>query len=142
MAKTRMLKKSAHARKSRLQSGLMPVCSGVLTAAAFTVIAILLLAVMLRFGFLTDGAIPIANQVIKVTGIALAAYISVRGACTYPWFRGLLAGIIYIVFGIIVFSIIAGSLSLSVLNLADIAMGAVIGAVIGLIFGKKPAELK
>ncbi len=128
------------ARASHASRGILPVLNGVLFAAAVTVALIMTLAVLLKFGIVKDNIIPIFNQVVKVVCIALAAYLAVRGVSTHPWFRGLLAGVLYVILGAIVFSIIVGSFSFSAANLADLGMGAVIGAIVGFVFGTKPAD--
>ena len=92
---------------------------------------------MLRYSVVSENSITIVNQIIKVLGIAVAAFMSARKECAHPWFRGLVAGLIYIILGFIVFSAIVGSISFTGSNLADVVMGMGIGAVIGAIFGKR-----
>lgn len=129
-------RKSKHIYKKSV-SGLPPVINGVFAGAALTMLLIILLAVMLRYSVVSENSITIANQIIKVLGIAVAAFMSARKECTHPWFRGLISGLLYIILGFIVFSAIVGSISFTGSNLADIIMGMGIGAVIGAIFGKR-----
>ena len=69
--------------------------------------------------------------------IALAAGLCVRRGSAHPWFRGMTAGVVYILLGIVAFSIAVGSLSLSASNALDVLMGAAVGALTAVIFGKK-----
>lgn len=127
-------------RASHASRGIFPVLNGVLFAAAVTVALIMILAVFLKFGIVKDSVIPLFNQILKVVCIALAAFLAVRGISAHPWFRGLLAGALYVILGAVVFSLIVGSFSFSIANLADIGMGIVIGAIVGFVFGTKTGD--
>lgn len=116
---------------------MMLVLRGALLSGALTVLCLLLLALTLKYGVLPEQSVPLANQVLKVLGIALAAGLSVRRESAHPWFRGMTAGVVYILLGIVVFSIAVGSLSLSASNALDVLMGAAVGALTAIIFGKK-----
>lgn len=128
--------------KQSLGKGIAPLLMAVLAAAALTIVLILLLALGLKMGILKDGAIPVANQIIKVLGILVAAYLSTRRPGAHQWFRGMLGGVFYIVVGFIVFSIAAGGFELTTAILVDIVMGAAVGALAALLLGKKAEPKK
>ena len=123
-------------------SGFLPAVKGILISAVLTVLCMLLLALALKYGLISEDAVPIINQVLKVLGIALAAFLSVRTACDHPWFRGMMAGFLYILLGIVVFSAAVGGYSFSGSNFLDLGMGAAVGALTAVIFGKKKKEGK
>ena len=119
------------------KGGMTIVLRGALLSGALTVLCLLLLALALKYGVLPEQNVPLANQVLKVLGIALAAGLCVRRGSAHPWFRGMTAGVVYILLGIVAFSIAVGSLSLSASNALDVLMGAAVGALTAVIFGKK-----
>lgn len=141
MANSKTSKKRSSSRRTSgngsLMTGLMPVINGALFAAALTVALIMVLAVLLKFGLVKETVIPIVNQGLKVICIAFGAFLSVQGSCAQPWFRGLLTGVLYIALGYIIFSLIMGSFTFSIANIADLIMGAVVGGIIAFIFGKR-----
>lgn len=128
--------------KQSLGKGIAPLLMAVLAAAALTIVLILLLALGLKMGILKDGAIPVANQIIKVLGIIVSSYLSTRRPGAHQWFRGLLGGVLYIIIGFIVFSIAAGGFELSTAIFVDILMGAAVGAIAALLLGKKAEPKK
>jgi putative membrane protein (TIGR04086 family) len=140
-SRAKMAQKKQRAARTANRKGagkaLAPVIGGTLSAAALTIVLILLLAILLNYGIFQDSWISIANQVIKILGIALAAFLSSRHPGQHLWFRGALAGVLYIFLGWLVFSILAGTWSLNAGNLADVGMGAVLGAAIAMITGKR-----
>ena len=115
------------------KSGLWQLVKAVLIATVITILCMLAFALLLKNGIFTVDTVSVANQVLKVLGIALAAWLCVHRGAAHPWFRGLAAGVGYILLGIIVFSVFVGSVSFSASNLLDIAMGAAIGAAVGLL---------
>lgn len=113
------------------------IARSVLVSAILTMLLMLLLALLLKNGIIGEDAVPIANQVLKVLGIAVASYLSVKGGATRPWFRGLVAGLIYMITGIAVFSLFVGFTGFAPSMLLDVGMGIVVGALVGVMFGKK-----
>ena len=115
------------------------VLKAVLLTSVLTMLCMLAMALLLKNGILSMGAVSVVNQVLKVLGIAFAAWAAVRMGAEHPWFRGLAAGLGYIVAGIVIFSVFVGSADFSLTNLLDLAMGAAVGAAVGLLLGKKTA---
>ena len=113
------------------------IFGAVLSAAAFTIFSILVLAVLLRYGVVSEEIIPIFNQAVKVVSICIAAFLSVRQVSQNPWFRGLFSGLLYMILGFVVFSIISKTLSLSISLLFDVVMAIVLGAIVGTVFAKR-----
>ncbi|MFR9207885.1 MAG: hypothetical protein ACLVKR_06050 [Lachnospiraceae bacterium] len=81
-----------------------------------------------------ETKISAINQAIKVIDIYCCA-ISSRSVMEKQLFTGL-SGLIYVAVGYIAFSLIEGEFGDVMLLLADLAMGAIVGALVGLIFGK------
>ncbi|MGI6150401.1 MAG: TIGR04086 family membrane protein [Christensenellales bacterium] len=117
------------------------IAKSVLVSAILTMLLMLLLALLLKNGIIGEDAVPAANQVLKVLGIAVASYLAVRNGASHPWFRGMIAGLLYMVTGIVVFSLFVGFAGFSPSMLLDAGMGIVVGALAGVMFGKKsPAQ--
>ena len=129
----------AHRRKpvKTDKGGLYLAIKGALVAGVATVLVMLLAAVLMKFGIVGESIIPAFNQVLKAVGIVFAAWIALRTPAERPWFRALLAGLFYILLSEAVFMLIAGTFGLALTMLYDILAGVAIGALSGLIFGKK-----
>jgi len=124
-----------HRRQSRGPGWI--IARSVLISAVLTMLAMLLLALALKNGIIGEDAVPAANQVLKVLGIALAAWLSVKYGALHPWFRGMVSGLLYMTAGILVFTLFVGFSGFSASVLLDLAMGAAVGALVGVIFGRK-----
>lgn len=129
-----MTSRAANAGEKR-NIAFAPILRAALTAAVVTVALILLFALLLKMGWMGEDAIPIVNQVIKVASIVLAAYLATRRPEVKRGLMGLLAGMLYIALGFVMFSLVEGSFQFSVGLLIDLAMGAIVGLLAGLIVG-------
>ena len=113
------------------------IAKSVLISAVLTMLLMLLLALLLKNGIIGEDAVPAANQVLKVLGIAVASWLATRNGAANPWFRGLISGLTYMITAIVVFSLFVGFSGFSPSTLLDIGMGIVVGSLVGVIFGKK-----
>ena len=112
-----------------------PVWKAVAVAALLTIALILLFALCMKLGALDDTSVPIVNQAIKVLGILLAAFFATRKEGRKIQ-RAVVAGVAYIIFSILIFSLLEGSFVFSVSMIWDILMGALIGLLAGLLFSR------
>jgi len=131
MNNSEMIKKAE--QKSGKFIAWMPIINGVLIATVFTVAAILLYAIILKIGLLGEASIPIVDQLIKVVGIGIAAFFATKKESSMLLIKGAVAGMLYIVAGLLLFSLLQGSFSLTQMFLADLLMGAVIGAIVSIL---------
>ena len=109
---------------------------GILPAMIFTIIAILLFALLIKVAGIADTAIPPVNQVIKVLGIMITACLFCRRPGELKWLFGGIAGAVYIVLGYLVFSLMQGAFTFSLVLLSDVGMGFIIGVLTSLILSK------
>ncbi len=125
-------------RTSKQQSRpmIMDIAKGVVIALIVTVAAVLALALIVKEKGMDSAAISAVNQAIKVAAIFIGAMISSRAAKEKQLITGALSGLVYIVAGYLIFSLIEGDWGDITLLLTDAAMGVMIGALVGLIFGK------
>lgn len=111
------------------------VIFGVVPGIIFTVVAILLFALLMKIFAIAETAIPAVNQVIKIFGIAIVAYIITKRLEVMPWLWSGIGGAVYILAGHIMFSLIDGNLLFSLTIFSDIGMGFIIGVIVSLILG-------
>ena len=119
-------------KKSKRNPILLHSIKGAVTALIVTVAAVLALALIVKQSGMDETKISAINQAIKVISIFIAA----RSVMEKQLFTGCISGLIYVAVGYIAFSLIEGEFGDVMLLLADLAMGAIVGALVGLIFGK------
>jgi len=119
---------------------------GSLISMIFTVAVILLFALIIKETGAADSVIAPINQVIKILGIMAAAYFAIRPMETKQWLCGAVAGLMYILIGYFVFSLIDGMMGNVALLFSDLLMGVLIGMVFAIIaanfFGKRKRKAK
>ena len=118
--------------RQKVKSMAMQIIKGILAAVAFTIIAVLIFAVILKSSPGAESAIPAFNIIIKILSIVLGSFFALKTR-DKGWLRGLITGIGYMILGFLVFSLIDGNFSISWGFLLDLAMGAVVGAIMGII---------
>ena len=123
-------------KKSKRNPILLHSIKGAVTALIVTVAAVLALALIVKQSGMDETKISAINQAIKVISIFIAALISSRSVMEKQLFTGCISGLIYVAVGYIAFSLLEGEFGDVMLLLADLAMGAIVGALVGLIFGK------
>lgn len=104
---------------------------GMVTSLVMCILSILIYAVVLKSFSMSDGSIPYFNQVIKILGILITAYYSVKNS--EKLYMGLIGGVVFIIITYLLFSAINGSAGQPAVLGADIIMGGVIGTVFGII---------
>ena len=82
---------------------------GVLVALSASLVFILLFAVLLKFFELSDMAIKIVNQVIKILSVCFGVGISLKRDKKRGILKGLLVGVLYTIVSYLVFSLLVAS---------------------------------
>ncbi len=118
-----------------LRAMLGPVWKAVAVATIITIALILLFALTMKLGITGEGAIPVVNQIIKVLGILLAAFFATRREGRKV-LRAVVAGVLFIVLGVVLFSLLDGRFVFTLSLLWDIVMGAIIGVLAGTLFSR------
>lgn len=109
------------------------VLKGVMAAAAITVIGMLLLTGWVVLRGLSDNAITLVNQLIKVISVLAGVYVSVGRGGERGLFTGALVGILYIFVGYGLYTAIDGSQASAGVMAIEEAAGAMIGAAAGVV---------
>ena len=108
---------------------------GALLAAALSLVIILIFAFALQKGWLATDAAPIATPLIKVVSAALAGLVAARCSTGKKLIAGMLAGLIYIAFAFMLFSILSSTFGFSWALLTDMGIGALSGGAAALLRG-------
>ena len=123
-------------KKSGNKFPIAKAIKGAVFGLVITVACVLILALIVKQGNMSDGAINAANQVIKVASIFIAAFIAARAAKAAHALVGAVTGGLYVIMGYLIFSLVDGAMGDVLILLADLAMGLVIGMLTAVIFGK------
>lgn len=108
------------------------ILRSVLYAILITLIFILVFAIIVKFAELTENVIRPVNQVIKVLSIFMGLFTGIK-LKENGLSKGFLAGLIFTVLSILLFSIMSLEPIFSTTNLLEVLIGAIIGAISGAI---------
>lgn len=107
------------------------IVKGVAFAMAVSLLAAIVLAVLLRGGFLSNVIIYPINQAVKSVALALGTLLFIRGE------KGLLKGVavalLFTGVSYLAFSAIGNDFSLSWLILTELALAAIVGGISGIL---------
>jgi len=106
---------------------------GALIGVVFSTIAVLIFALIIKGGNISEGVIPVVNQIIKIIAIFVSAWFAVSAILEKGWLFGAIAGLLFVLIGFALFSIIDGSLSPAGSLFGDILTGLIAGAVSGML---------
>lgn len=101
-------------------------------ALIFALIAILISALIVKIFAVSDGAIPIINQVIKSVSIFIGCIFSLKKP-NNGWLRGLICGFVFMCLSFVVFSALDNNFVFGLSLLNDCVLGAVAGMISGII---------
>ncbi len=128
-------KRNKRISPARTQS-IMRSIKGAITGLIFSVICVLLFALIVRQMDISSQAISAVNQIIKVCAIFLSAFIATKKLQDYKMITGAATGSTYVVLAYLVFSLVEGEFGDVLVMFADLAMGIAIGLLTAAIFGK------
>lgn len=103
-------------------------------AILLALIYVAILAGCVKLFHISDNALPITSQVGKVLCMLFGSWLSVRRHPVKGWLRGGITGLLYVVLTFVLFSAIDGDWSIGWPFVADLLMGAAVGAIGGIIF--------
>ena len=115
---------------------MIPALKSSIMAMIFTITAILVFALIVKSTEMDINAIIIINEIIKIAGIVVASLFAAKDPRAKTVLSGGVAGLLYIIIGFFVFSIIQGSLGDMVTMFTDVMMGVLIGFAVGLIVSR------
>ncbi len=101
-------------------------------AIIFTMLLVLIFAIIVRFCSVESKYIPIVNQVIKCLSI-VSAILLCFSKRPNGWLRGFLFGVVYALAAFLVFSTFSGKFDFGIKLLNDCVLGGVTGLIGGII---------
>ena len=101
-------------------------------ALIIALFAILLSALAVKLFNVSDGAIPIINQVIKSLSIFIGCIVSLKKPHN-GWLRGIICGFTFVMLSFLVFSALENNFVFGLSLLNDCALGMVSGMLSGII---------
>ena len=114
------------------KSAVFEVIKTVIVAVIISLVAILLMAFLIKLFNISTKAIPIINQVIKGLSILVACLICIKTPSN-GWIKGIISGLLYIILAFVIFSLLSGKFEFGLNILNDVAIGAVSGMLSGII---------
>ena len=111
----------------------LSIIKGAFWGVAFSLICILIFALIIKFTSISEKAINPINQIIKVLSILFACFVVGKKVKKSGIIMGLLTGILYTLLAYVIFSILDGHFSFGLNVLNDITFGAIIGIFSGII---------
>ena len=129
-------KEKSSGSDSFLKELLLSSLRSAILATIFTIALILIFALILKNGGLSENSIPVINQVIKIASVTMAALLNVMKMKEKFFLAGATAGIMYVLIGFFTFSLIEGNMGNFLALLSDALMAALIGAIAAIIFSQ------
>ena len=115
-----------------------PLIRGALAAVITTVALVSIFALIIAAFGMSDGAVKIVNQLIKLFSVAVGVRAAAkREDC--PPLRGVLIGLIYMGVGVALYALLSGQRMTAVDYLIDLMTGVAAGGLSALLFGRKKA---
>ena len=123
------------------KSGVGEFVKALIVSIIFTLLLVLVFAVIVRFCSIDAKYIPIVNQVIKCVAIVSSMLLCFTKRPN-GWLRGFIFGVLYVAVAFLVFSAFSGKFEFGLKLLNDCVLGGVCGLIGGIIKvnGKKEAE--
>lgn len=115
------------------KSNLLKIINSTVISIALTLVFILIFAFIIRFSNLDEKWIFPINQVIKVISLFIGMLIAFKKYKNKGLISGIIVGFLYYILSFIIFSILQGSLVLSIKNLYDLLLTMVMSGIIGVI---------
>jgi putative membrane protein (TIGR04086 family) len=112
---------------------LLVILKASLLAVIITLICFVIFALVMKLANLQETIIPPVNQAIRILSIAIGGVFASRASRKKGWLKGGLTGLLYIIWSFIISGLFDGKYIFNTLLLSDLLLGAVVGAVGGII---------
>ena len=105
---------------------------GLIVASLLSLGLIVLFAFCLKWFSLSDNVILPITLLIKMISVVIGSLIAVKGD-SKGLLKGVLFGLIYILFAFVIFSFLAGTFNIGLSFLLDIVAASLLGGIVGII---------
>lgn len=112
---------------------LMRLLRGLGASLLVTLFAVAVFALLMQWLKPSENAVRIFNQILKVVAVGVGTYIAVGRGQEGGLRKGALLGVVYMGLGVAVYALLSGQSAPWSAYLADLAMGAASGGIIGTI---------
>lgn len=114
-------------------NGSVQVVIGALGGMIFSLLAIIIMSIILYLNPMVEKSMPLISQIIKYASAMIAAIIACINRRSKGYLRGLIACILYLFLGQLIFGIFGGGVTFNNLFWLDLATFSVIGIITGAI---------
>lgn len=114
-------------------NGSVQVVIGALGGMIFSLLAIIIMSIILYLNPMIEKSMPLISQIIKYVSAMIAAIIACINRRSKGYLRGLIACILYLFLGQLIFGIFGGGVTFNNLFWLDLATFSVIGIITGAI---------
>lgn len=129
---TSSIRRSTKAQTSSL-GAVFAILRGLLATVAVTVLGVVLFALVIKWLNLSDTAVSVMNQALKLIAIFVGTRACVGRGGTNGILKGALVGLLYMMLGIMGYALLSGLSMSSSAYLADLGMGVAAGGLCGII---------
>ena len=129
----KMRKTSGKQQPESILHDVIAVLKSSLIAVIITLICFTLFAVIIKVVDMQETVIPPVVQVVRTLSIAFGGVLAARASRKMGWLKGGITGILYIFWAFIISSLFGGSTFMGTLIFSDFLLGAVAGAVGGIV---------
>ena len=119
--------------KRRGSPGWMRILKGLGMALLVTVAGVAIFALLMQWIKPAESAVRIINQVLKLASVGTGVYVAVGRGCEGGLMKGVLVGVLYMAIGVGMYAVLSGQSAPVSAYLADLAMGAAGGGIVGMI---------
>jgi putative membrane protein (TIGR04086 family) len=120
--------------KSARGSALLTVLKGLLVAAGVTLAGMLLLSLAVVLLGVSDGALSLLNQLLKLVSVLLGVRIAVGIGGTRGFVTGAVVALLYMVIGYALYWKLGGAVFSTASMLGEMLLGGAVGAASGSVF--------
>lgn len=109
------------------------ILKGLGMALLVTVAGVAIFALLMQWIRPTENVVRVINQVLKLASVGAGVYVAVGRGCEGGLLKGVLVGVLYMAIGVGVYALLSGQGAPVSAYLADVAMGAAGGGIVGMI---------
>jgi putative membrane protein (TIGR04086 family) len=118
--------------KQNVKIAVLDILRGLIIALIINVVAVLIIALVVKYTGISTSAATIINQVVKVLSVALGIICGFRSR-KHGWLLGAAVGLLYTLIGFGTFSLLAGKRLLAEVTVFDFLINGAAGAFAGIL---------
>ncbi len=119
-------------KSSSNQSVVFDFIKGIIIASLVSLALVILFAFFIKWFDISDGYLNLITLLVKAISVIIGSIFAVKGD-SKGLVKGVVFGLIYIIFAFVIFSFLAGSFSVGLSTLLDLAFASLLGGIVGII---------